>query len=277
MDKRDPSLVKLGKCVFNEALWLVYLLDFVCLLCVEVRGQFLGSSFLLPPYRPQSSLRHQAWLQVSLPAEPSSQRQRLKDPRLLSSLLHRQGCPQPPAPQLSSAGSIGVCNYIELSPAVTQGGTKNFYCLRGRWRLAYKPFRNTAWRWQPGHTKDSATICHRHLLSACAVPQCEVTVTRQKLRGSQDPNEGLSFQAWSWDPQTGAWENQELPLTAGRETDMAREQPSQRSFLIRQPWQLRGRFGSGVRESIRSFLGMCSQDLSDPQEAAQHWEALWLG
>lgn len=36
VDKRDPSLVKLGKCVFNEALWLVYLLDFVCLLCVEV-------------------------------------------------------------------------------------------------------------------------------------------------------------------------------------------------------------------------------------------------
>lgn len=37
------------------------------------------------------------------------------------------------APQLSSAGSRGLCNYIALSPAVTQGGTENLYCLRGRW------------------------------------------------------------------------------------------------------------------------------------------------
>lgn len=94
VDKRDPpSLVKLGKGVFNEALWLVYLLNFACLLCVEVRGQFLGSNFLLPPWRPQSSLRHKAWLQAPLPAEPASQRQGLMDPKLLLSLLPRQGCP----------------------------------------------------------------------------------------------------------------------------------------------------------------------------------------
>lgn len=124
--------------------------------------------------------------------------------------------------------------------------------------MAYEPFRNTAWRWQPGHTMDSATICHAHLLSACAVPQCEVTVTRQKLRGSQAPNEGLSFQAWSWDPQTGAWENQELPLTAGGKTDLAREQPSpevpsyQATMATeRKAWE----WGKG----IRSFWGCAAR------------------
>lgn len=143
-------------------------------------------------------------------------------------------------------------SYIALSPAITQGGTKNLYCLRGRQiglRTLQEPCLEVA-AW--AHKGLSHHLLYTFIECLCCATvggHCHQTEAQGFTRPKPDP--GILRQV----PRKAE------SCAVGRET-MARGQPSQRPFLIRQPWQLTGRFGSGVR--------MCSQDFIDLQEAAQH-------